>query len=144
MDMKETKKLFKESIESESVTKQVRDAMKTKTWQKQNMREGFEETFDPLIKSQDKVKASIDKQQTAVINQLQDNQRAITIGLDKIDENNKRVLELNEIAGTNLETSQDSPEGSFSGSELTIINKYGIPAPKDWRKNTKDTKNYKL
>ena len=103
------------------------------------MREGFEETFDPLIKSQDKVKASIDKQQTALINQLQDNQRSITIGLDKIDENNKRVLELNEKAGTNLETSQDKPEASFSGSVLTIINKYGIPPPKDWRKNTKDS-----
>lgn len=106
MDIKETKKLFKESIETESVTKQVRDTIKAKTWQKQNMREGFEETFDPLIKSQDKVKAIIDKQQTALINQLQDNRRAITIGLDKIDENNPRVLELNESAGINLETSK--------------------------------------
>ena len=103
------------------------------------MREGFEETFDPLIKSQDKAKASIDKQQTALINQLQDNQRAIASGLDKIYENNKRVLELNESAGINLETSQDSGEANFSGSELAIINKYGIPPPKDWRKNTKDT-----
>ena len=68
MDIKETKKLFKNKIESESVTKQVRDRIKLKTWQRQNMREGFEETFDPLIKSQEKVKKTIDQQQTALIN----------------------------------------------------------------------------
>lgn len=49
MDIKQTKKLFEESIESESVTKQVRDRIKKTTWQKQNMRKGFTETFDPLI-----------------------------------------------------------------------------------------------
>lgn len=68
MDIKETKKLFKNKIESESVTKQVRDRIKLKTWQRQNMREGFEETFDPLIKSQEKVKKTTDQQQTALIN----------------------------------------------------------------------------
>lgn len=94
MDIKETKKLFKNNIESESVTKQVRDKIKSTAWHKQNMREGFKETFDPLIKSQDKVKKSIDQQQNALINQ-----RAVTTGLEKIDENNQRVLELNETAG---------------------------------------------
>ena len=47
------------------------------------MREGFKETFKPLIKSQDKVKASIDNQQNAMIKQLQENQLALTEGLDK-------------------------------------------------------------
>ena len=51
--------------------------------EKQNLREGFKETFKPLIKSQDKVKESIDNQQNAMIKQLQENQLALTEGLDK-------------------------------------------------------------
>ena len=47
------------------------------------MREGFKETFQPLIESQDKVKESIDNQQNATIKQLQENQLALTEGLDK-------------------------------------------------------------
>ena len=35
------------------------------------MREGFKETFQPLIESQDKVKESIDKEQNELIKQLQ-------------------------------------------------------------------------
>ena len=47
------------------------------------MREGFEESFEPLIISQDKVKESIGNQQTAMIKQLQENQLALSEGLDK-------------------------------------------------------------
>ena len=47
------------------------------------MREGFKETFQSLIESQDKVKESIDNQQNAMIKQLQENQLALTVGLDK-------------------------------------------------------------
>ena len=47
------------------------------------MREGFKETFQPLIESQDKTKASIDNQQNKLIKQLQENQLALTKGLDK-------------------------------------------------------------
>ena len=47
------------------------------------MRAGFKETFQPLIASQETVKASIDKEQNAMIEQLQKNQKALTEGLDK-------------------------------------------------------------
>ena len=61
------------------------------------MREGFKETFKPLIKSQDSIKKSIDEQQNATIAQLKKNQLtlkqglnqnrlAITEGFDKMDE----------------------------------------------------------
>ena len=49
------------------------------------MREGFEETFKPLIVSQDKVEESIDKEQNELIKQLQENQLALSEGLDKTD-----------------------------------------------------------
>ena len=68
------------------------------------MREGFKETFKPLIKSQDSIKKSIDEQQNATIAQLKANQLALTQGLnqnrlaitegfDKLDEVKKWDLE---------------------------------------------------
>ena len=55
MDVEEIKKLARNKIEAEALTKQVRDIIKTTKWQKQDIREGFKETFKPLIKSQDSV-----------------------------------------------------------------------------------------
>ena len=65
--------------------------------ERQNAREGFTETFKPLIETSEKVKKSIDTQQNKVIEQLQNNQlaltegfegnrKAITSGFDKMDE----------------------------------------------------------
>ena len=82
MDLEETKKIIESKIEAEAVTKNVRSKIKSYIHEKQNLR-GFKETFKPLIKSQDKVKESIDNQQNAMIKQLQENQLALTEGLDK-------------------------------------------------------------
>ena len=83
MDIEETKKIIESKIEAEAVTKNVRSKIKSYIHEKQNLREGFKETFKPLIQSQDKVKESIDNQQNAMIKQLQENQLALTEGLDK-------------------------------------------------------------
>ena len=83
MDVEEYKKLAKNKIEADALTRQVRDVIKITKWQKQNMREGFKETFKPLIESQDSVKKSIDKQQDSLIKQLQANQLALTQGLNQ-------------------------------------------------------------
>ena len=83
MDVEETKKIIQSKIEAEASTKNVRSKMQSYIHEKQNLREGFKETFKPLISSQDKVKESIDKEQNALIEQLQKNQLALTEGLDK-------------------------------------------------------------
>ena len=83
MDIEETKKIIESKIEAEAVTKNVRSKIKSYIRDKQNLREGFKETFKPLIESQDKVKESIDKEQNELIKQLQKNQLALTEGLDK-------------------------------------------------------------
>ena len=83
MDLEEPKKMIENKIEAEALTKNVRRQIKSYIDQKQNLREGFKETFQPLIASQDKVKESIDNQQNAMIKQLQENQLALTEGLDK-------------------------------------------------------------
>ena len=46
---------------------QVRNVIQETKWAKQNMREGFTETFSPLIESQESIKKSIDDQQNATI-----------------------------------------------------------------------------
>ena len=83
MNIEEYKKLARNKIEADALTKQVRDVIKTTKWQKQDMREGFKETFKPLIKSQDSIKKSIDEQQNATIAQLKANQLALTKGLNQ-------------------------------------------------------------
>ena len=83
MNLEETKKIIQNKIEAEVLTKNVRSQIKTFIDQKQNVREGFKETFQPLIESQEKTKASIDNQQNAMIKQLQENQLALTEGLNK-------------------------------------------------------------
>ena len=83
MDIQEYKKLARNKIEADALTKQVRDVIKITKWQKQDAREGFKETFKPLIKSQDSIKKSIDEQQNKTIAQLKANQLALTQGLNQ-------------------------------------------------------------
>ena len=56
MNIEEAKKFARDKIEADSLTQQVRDVIKITKWQKQDMREGFKETFKPLIKSQASIK----------------------------------------------------------------------------------------
>ena len=70
MDLEETKKIIRNKIEAY-------------IHEKQNLREGFTETFKPSIESQEAVKTIIDTQQNKLIKQLQDNQLALTEGLNK-------------------------------------------------------------
>ena len=83
MDIEEARKFARNKIEADALVRQVRDVIKTTKWQKQDMREGFKETFKPLIKSQDSIKKSIDEQQNATIAQLKANQLALTQGLNQ-------------------------------------------------------------
>ena len=117
MNIEEYKKLARNKIEADALTRQVRDVIKTTKWQKQDMREGFKETFKPLIKSQDSIKKSIDEQQNATIAQLQANQLALTQGLnqnrlaitegfDKMDEVKK--WDLTQLPG--FEAIEDPPK----------------------------------
>ena len=82
MNLEETKKIIESEIEAEALTRNVRRQIKSYIDQKQNLREGFTETFKPLIETQEAVKESIDKEQNAMIKQLQENQKALTKGLE--------------------------------------------------------------
>ena len=83
MDIEEAKNFARDKIAADDMLMQVRNVIKETKWQKQDMREGFKETFKPLIKSQDSIKKSIDEQQNATIEQLKKNQLALTQGLNQ-------------------------------------------------------------
>ena len=83
MNLEETKKIIQNKITADEAAREVRSQKKSYINQKQNVREGFKETFTPLIETSEAVKTSIDTQQNKLIKQLQDNQLALTEGLDK-------------------------------------------------------------
>ena len=104
MDIEETKQIIQNKIEADEAAREVRSKIKTYIYEKQNAREGFTETFKPLIETSEKVKESIDTQQNKLIKQLQENQlaltegfegnrKAITSGFDKMDEVKKWDLQ---------------------------------------------------
>ena len=104
MNIEETKKIIQSKIQADEAAREVRSQIKTYIHAKQNAREGFTETFKPLIETSEKVKESIDTQQNKLIKQLQENQLAltqgfegnrlaITSGFDKMDEVKKWDLD---------------------------------------------------
>ena len=104
MNIEEAKRIIQDKIQADEAAREVRKHIKSYVHQKQDAREGFTETFKPLIETSEKVKESVDTQQNKLIKQLQENQlaltagfegnrKAITSGFDKMDEVKKWDLE---------------------------------------------------
>ena len=119
MDIEELKNFAKNKIEADDLTKQVRRRIKETAWDKQNKREGFSETFKPLIsqfeKPEDpKTKNIFTQNQEMLRNQLalteglRDNQRAITQGFHQL-ERLADIKELPSIEVDNQEQSEKTP-----------------------------------
>ena len=122
MDIEEYKKLARNKIEAESLTRQVRNVIKETKWQKQNMREGFTETFKPLIESQESVKKSIDEQQNKTIAQLQANQLALTQGLNQ---NRLAITQgLQNLIAEKFEDSEEGVEGAEGAEGAEGVEKH--------------------
>ena len=96
MDIQEIKNFAKNKIEADNLAKQVRRRIKETAWEKQNQREGFSETFKPLIsqfeKPEDSKKENIFTQnqemlgnQLALTEGLKANQKAITDGFSQFE-----------------------------------------------------------
>ena len=134
MDLEETKKIIKNKIEADETAREVRSYIKSYINEKQNLREGFTETFKPLIETSEAMKTSIDTQQNKLIEQLQDNQlalsegfesnrKAITSGFDKMDEVKK--WDLQQLPGyeATLEAIEEPGKTSDDIEIIKILNK---------------------
>ena len=131
MDLEETEKIIQNKIVADEAARQVRSQIKTYIHERQNVREGFTETFKPLIETSEKVKESIDTQQNKLIKQLQENQlaltqgfegnrKAITSGFDKMDEVKK--WDLDQLPGFEASSVADEePEKEDEGEENIIL-----------------------
>ena len=105
MDIEEMKKYSQNKIEADNLIKQVRQKIKETTWEKQNLREGFTETFKPLISQfedpgEDSKKQNIFTQnqkmlqnQLALTKGLEANQKAITDGFNQFE----RLADMREL-----------------------------------------------
>ena len=77
------KKYSQNKIEADNLIKQVRQRIKETTWEKQNLREGFTETFKPLISQFEDPGEDSKKQNIFTQNQkMLQNQLALTKGLE--------------------------------------------------------------
>ena len=118
MDIEEIKKYSKNKIEADDLIKQVRQQIKETTWEKQNLREGFTETFRPLIsqfeKPDDPKAQNIFTQnqkmlqnQLALTEGLKANQKAITDGFSQFE----RLADMQELPGVGaIEDGEDDKD----------------------------------
>ena len=85
MDLQRLKQISEAKIKTGILTKGVRDTLKEYKHNKQDLQLGLSETFKPIIKAQEETKQTIDDKQDKLIKQLQENQKAITSGLENIE-----------------------------------------------------------
>ena len=119
MDIEEMKKYSQNKIEADNLIKQVRQRIKETTWEKQNLREGFTETFKPLISQfedpgkDSKTQNIFTQNQKMLQNQLaltegiRANQKAITDGFSQIE----RLADMQELPGVGaIEDGEDDKD----------------------------------
>ena len=152
MDINEIKTWAKNKIESDDLTKQVRSRIKETTWERQNQREGFRESYKPLIsqfeKPEDTKTSNIFTQnqemlrnQLALTEGLRANQRAITQGFNQFE----RLADMKELPGgenrdeiepdlnpvRQKKILQYNLEKTFNEDDKEILNRLGYPQPNE-------------
>ena len=118
MDIEEVKKYSQNKIEADNLIRQIRQRIKETTWEKQNLREGFTETFKPLIsqfeKPDDPKAQNIFTQnqkmlqnQLALTEGIRANQKAITDGFSQFE----RLADMQELPGVEaIEDGEDDKD----------------------------------
>ena len=118
MDIEEMKKYSQNKIEADNLIKQIRQKIKETTWEKQNLREGFTETFKPLISQfenpgEDSKKQNIFTQnqkmlqnQLALTEGIRANQKAITDGFSQFE----KLAKMQELPGVEDEDEEEEDE----------------------------------
>ena len=124
MDIKEIIKYSKNKIEADDLTKQVRRRIKETAWEKQNQREGFSETFKPLIsqfeKPEDSKKENIFTQnqemlrnQLALTEGLRANQKSITDGFSQFE----HLADIRELPQIEYDDDEDEDNDFYDATD---------------------------
>ena len=139
MDIKQIQKLINEKIEAGNKVKKVREAIKEYKTQKQDMYDDTAELLKPSIEVQKEVKKTIDEKQDKIIEQLQENQKALADGIGNIVEANQRAIIFEEelpkaIEGPGepeIEPLKLDIDNNFTKTDRIILNNYKLVKPKD-------------
>ena len=138
MDIEEIKKYYKNKNEAENITKQVRQRIKETTWEKQNLREGFTETFKPLISQFEKPidpkaqniftqNQKMLRNQLALTEGIRANQKAITDGFSQFE----RLADMQELPGLGAIEDEEDDKDDQAQAPLPKEDKAQAPLPKE-------------
>ena len=137
------KKYSQNKIEADNLIKQVRQRIKETTWEKQNLREGFTETFKPLISQfedpgKDSKKQNIFTQnkemlqnQLALTQGIRNNQLALKGIKDQQDRFNRALEELPGVKDIEDEEDEEDEEDDEKDSEDDKDDQAQAPLPKE-------------
>ena len=147
--MNNLKSLVIQKSKQEKKTRAVRNELKEYDEEKQDADEGVSETYKPLIDVQKSVKKSIDEKQDELIEQLQENQKAITSGLEDVIIYNQ--LPETSVQNTKLPTDykpemmDESPpeyksdlDKGFNPADIQTLVKYKLYPPSDVLKGVRN------
>ena len=148
MDIEEMKKYSQNKIEADNLIKQVRQKIKETIWEKQNLREGFTETFKPLIsqfeKPDDPKAQNIFTQnqkmlqnQLALTEGIRANQKAITDGFSQFE----RLADMGEMPIGAIEDDEDDKDDQ-ARAPLPKDDQTQAPLPKEDKAQFTITKDY--
>ena len=132
------KKYSQNKIEADNLIKQVRQKIKETIWEKQNLREGFTETFKPLIsqfeKPDDPKAQNIFTQnqkmlqnQLALTEGIRANQKAITDGFNQFE----RLADMQELPGVEAIEDGEDDEDDQTQAPLPKDDQTQAPLPKE-------------
>ena len=143
------KKYSQNKIEADDLIKQVRKRIKETTWEKQNLREGFTETFKPLIsqfeKPDDPKAQNIFTQnqkmlqnQLALTEGIRANQKAITDGFSQFE----RLADMQELPGVGAIEDGEDDKDDQARAPLPKDDQTQAPLPKEDKAQFTITKDY--
>ena len=153
MDIEELKKYSQNKIEADNLIKQVRQQIKETTWEKQNLREGFTETFKPLISQFEKPEEDSKREniftqnqkmlqnQLALTEGLKANQKAITDGFNQF-EKLADMQKLGAIEDEDEDEEEEEEEEEEKEEEKEEEEKVQAPLPKENKSQITITKDY--
>ena len=150
MDIEEMKKYSQNKIEADNLTEQVRQKIKETTWEKQNLREGFTETFKPLISQFEDPGENSKKQniftqnqkmlqnQLALTEGIRANQKAITDGFSQFE----RLADMQELPGIGAIEDEEDDKDDQARAPLPKDDQTQAPLPKEDKAQFILTKDY--
>ena len=136
MDIERIKRISKAKIDAGNDTIRVRKALKEYKHGTQDVQEELSEVYKPIVEAQEAVKQTIDEKQHKMLKQLQENQKALSSGLeDLLMVQQSPDVQPQETAPLPIDYKpkmfKADIDGGFNADEVEKLTKYGLYAPSD-------------